>query len=225
MSEENPIKTQEEIPEYDFKVFGLIKEAYRRSDGVKWIFVAAIFAYFVIAVLVNLIFTLILPSNNPSVEQLKSILAMPVMVPIMLGIVMLAIKHARSQELVLASIFDYFVIVWSLVFATVAMYFMIIIGFLLLILPGIYLSVAYRFTLPLIADKHLGIWEAMERSRRTVSRRWFTFFGLDIVIYTMIILSFLTFGIGLIWTIPIAFITHGLLYHHLFDEKDEEVEN
>jgi uncharacterized membrane protein len=225
MSEKNSMKNQEEIPAYDFEVFGLIKEAYHRSDGVKWIFVTAIFAYIVIALIVNLIFSVILPSDDVSIEEAKSILAMPVMVPIMLGIVMLAIKHVRSQELILASIFDYFVIVWSLVFASVAMYVLIIIGFLLLILPGIYLSVAYRFTLPLIADKQLGIWEAMERSRRTVSKRWFKFLGLDIVIYAMVLLSLLSFGIGLIWTIPIAFITNALLYHHLFDEETEELKN
>ena len=147
---------------------------------------------------------------------------MPVLVPIMLGIVMLAISHVRAKNLQLQSIFDYYVYVWPLVFASIAMYIMIAIGFLLLILPGIYLAVSYKFTLPLIVDKNLGIWEAMELSRRTVTKRWFKFFGLDIVLLIIVVISAIPLGIGLIWTAPMAFIAHALLYHHLFDEDADE---
>ncbi|MEA1920909.1 MAG: hypothetical protein U9N52_13795 [Campylobacterota bacterium] len=219
MSEEN-----NEIEMYDFEIFGLIKEAFNRSDGVKWFFIASIFAYGVVAFIVNVILGFIFGAEGAIADNAKSLLSMPVLVPIMLGIVMLAIKHVRGKALELQSIFDYFVIVWPLVFATVAMYIMMAIGFLLLILPGIYLAVAYKFTLPLMADKNLGIWEAMERSRRTVHKRWFKFFGLDISLFIIVIISAIPFGIGLIWTIPLAFITHALLYHHLFDDDEGVIE-
>lgn len=210
-----------EIEIYDFEILGLLKEAYRRSDGVKAIFLTAIFTYIVIAVVLSGIFNLLL--GGVVSEQINSLLSTPVLVPIMTGITMLAIKYVRGEELVLASIFDYFIKVWPLVFASIATYAMMAVGFLLLVLPGIYLAVSYKFTLALIADKDLGIWEAMELSRKTVTKRWFKFFGLDIAILIMMIISFLAFGIGLIWTIPIAFISQALLYHHLFDdEKSEE---
>jgi uncharacterized membrane protein len=211
-----------EIEIYDFEILGLLKEAYRRSDGVKAIFLTAIFTYIVIAVVLSGIFNLLL--GGVVSEQINSLLSTPVLVPIMTGITMLAIKYVRGEELVLASIFDYFIKVWPLVFASIATYAMMAVGFLLLVLPGIYLAVSYKFTLALIADKDLGIWEAMELSRKTVTKRWFKFFGLDIAILIMMIISFLAFGIGLIWTIPIAFISQALLYHHLFDdEKSEEI--
>ncbi|MEA3522556.1 MAG: hypothetical protein U9R50_06250 [Campylobacterota bacterium] len=208
-----------EIEMYDFEIFGLIKEAYNRSEGVKWIFLACIFAYGVVAFIINLVLGFIFPVENLLAENAKSILSMPVLVPIMLGIVMLAIKHVREQNLELQSIFDYYIIVWPLVFASVAMYLMMAIGFMLLIIPGIYLAVSYKFTLPLIADKNMGVWEAMELSRRTVTKQWFKFFGLDISLIIIVIISAIPFGIGLIWTIPLAFLAHALLYHHLFDDE------
>jgi hypothetical protein len=45
-----------EIEIYDFEILGLLKEAYRRSDGVKAIFLTAIFTYIVIALLYHHLF-------------------------------------------------------------------------------------------------------------------------------------------------------------------------
>ena len=217
MSEEN-----REIEIFDFEIFGLIQEAFNRIEGVKWIFMAGLFAYMVIALILNVVLGFIFPAGNEIANNAKSLLSMPVLVPIMLGIVMLAISHVRAKNLQLQSIFDYYVYVWPLVFASIAMYIMIAIGFLLLILPGIYLAVSYKFTLPLIVDKKLGVWEAMELSRRTVTKRWFKFFGLDIALLIIVLVSAIPLGIGLIWTAPMAFIAHALLYHHLFDEDVED---
>jgi hypothetical protein len=47
-----------------------------------------------------------------------------------------------------------------------------------LIIPGIYLLVAWIFSLPLVADKQLEFWSAMELSRKIVTRVWFEIFGL-----------------------------------------------
>ncbi len=222
-----------EIEAYDFSVFGLIQAAWERISGVKWIFLAALFAYLVIAVVLTSIISIFLPSGGTentmdistfAGSQLQSLLASPVLVPVMTGILMLSIRHARSETLELSSIFNYFIIVWPLVFASIAMNVLIIVGFLFLLLPGIYLSVAYAFTLPLMADKGLGIWEAMELSRKTITKRWFKVFGLNIVLAFFIVLSAIPLGIGLIWSIPLAYVAYGLLYHRIFDDSAEASE-
>jgi uncharacterized membrane protein len=98
---------------------------------------------------------------------------------------------------------------------------LIVVGFMLLVLPGIYLAVAYSFALPLIVDKKIGVWEAMELSRKTITKQWFSFFGLGIVAALFLIVSAIPFGIGLIWSLPTVYIAYGLLYHRLFDDVDE----
>jgi len=102
---------------------------------------------------------------------------------------------------------------------------LILLGLLLFILPGIYLSIAYFFSYALVVDKGLGVWEAMELSRKTVTEQWFKFFGLALLSILLIIISAIPLGIGLIWSIPTIYIAYGLLYHHLFDDEDEEREN
>lgn len=41
------------------------------------------------------------------------------------------------------------------------------------VVPGIYLFICWLFSVPLVADKHLAYWPAMETSRRRVREVWF----------------------------------------------------
>jgi hypothetical protein len=60
-----------------------------------------------------------------------------------------------------------------------------------LVLPGIYLGVAWVFSVPLVADKRLEFWSAMEFSRKVVTRVWFETFGLMLVAFLPVILTFI----------------------------------
>jgi hypothetical protein len=63
-----------------------------------------------------------------------------------------------------------------------------------LVLPGIYLMVAWAFSVPLVADKRLEFWSAMELSRKVVTRVWFGMFGLLVLAFLPYILSHLVLG-------------------------------
>ena len=60
-----------------------------------------------------------------------------------------------------------------------------------LILPGIYLFIAWTFSVPLVADKGLEFWSAMELSRKVVTRVWFEIFGLVVLAFLPFILTYL----------------------------------
>lgn len=60
-----------------------------------------------------------------------------------------------------------------------------------LILPGIYLFIAWIFSVPLVADKGLEFWSAMELSRKVVTRVWFEIFGLVVVAFLPFILTYI----------------------------------
>ncbi len=206
------------VEEYEFSVIGVLKEGFRRTYGVKWIFVGAVLLYTIIQLVFGLIILTFIPSLAQVVDQIVAILTLPISV----GIVMLGINRAREQELHIHDIFNYFNDFPQLLLAYFLMVIFIVAGFMLLVLPGIYLAVAYSFVLPLIVDKRLGVWEAMEISRKTITKQWFSFFGLGIIAVLFLLISAIPFGIGLIWSIPTVYIAYGLLYHRLFDDIDEE---
>ena len=80
-----------------------------------------------------------------------------------------------------------------------------VLGFVCLILPGIYLFVAWIFTFPLIIDKRLDFWAAMQLSRKVISKHWWKFLGFLIVLFLINLAGILAFWIGLFITFPITF--------------------
>lgn len=211
------------LPEYDFNIMEIIKEGFRHLDGVKGIFVAAFGVYLVVAIGLQFVLGIFFPSppEEPHLlnQQIVTILSYPILMPLMVGIIMMAINYSRGVNIEFKSIFNYYHLMGKLALAGILIYVMTIIGFVLLVLPGIYLSIAYIFTLPLIADKGMDVWEAMEFSRKTVTKHWFKVFGLLFLLSLIFLAGAIVFGIGLIWAIPLMFITlYGLLYRSIFDE-------
>jgi uncharacterized membrane protein len=88
-------------------------------------------------------------------------------------------------------------------------------GFFLLVLPGIYLAVSYLFASILMVDRKLGIWEALETSRKAVTRCWFRVFFIALIYGLIMILSSVTI-VGLIWTLPMGVTLKGVVYRHVF---------
>ena len=79
----------------------------------------------------------------------------------------------------------------QLVLATLVVMILTMIGFVCLILPGIYLAVCWLFTYVLVRDKGLQFWDAMELGRQVITRQWFRVFGLLLLIglIAMVILA------------------------------------
>ena len=71
------------------------------------------------------------------------------------------------------------------------------IGMLFCAIPGIYLAVAWRFSLPLAMDKGLEFWPVMEASRLVINRYWFQICGLLVIAFLPVVLltTYLTFRV------------------------------
>ncbi len=81
---------------------------------------------------------------------------------------------------------------------------LIFIGLILFLIPGIYLAVAYMFSQALVIDKHMDFWSAMETSRRVISKKWFSFLGLGLLLFLLILVGLLALGVGALVAIPLV---------------------
>ncbi len=146
---------------------------------------------------------------------LNQFLLMLITTPVTAGMMLLGIRRAGGANIRATSVFDHFGKILPLFLAMILVYIFIAIGYVLLIIPGIYLSVAYIFTMPLIIEKNLSPWAAMEASRKAVTKSWFTIFGILFVAMLILMLSFITI-IGFIWAIPWMMLTMGVMYRTIF---------
>jgi len=211
------------MKDYDFDIIEMIKVGWERINGVKAQFVAGFAVYVAAAIIVQMVLGLVFPQGTAEApnllnQQIVGILSYPVLMPIMAGIMMMAIKHSRGEAVDFKSVFDYFYMTGKLALAGVIIYIFTVIGIMLLILPGIYVSVAYAFTIPLIVDKNMDVWDAMELSRKTVTKHWFKVAGLMGLLSIIMFISAIPLGVGLVWTVPLMFVTlYGLAYPVMFE--------
>jgi len=215
--------------DYRFNVSEVLTEAWEKVPGSKLKIVAALFIYVVIASLITGFISLFLDAQpyydadqllqGFAIDTVIGWLASPVTIPLSVGVLLLGYARANDEEIRIDTIFNYYIVVWPLFFASILITILTYIGFALLIIPGIYLAIAYSFTLPLMIDKKLDIWGAMEVSRQAVTHAWFTVFGVNITLAFLIVISAIPMGIGLIWTVPLAMIAQGVMYRKIFGWK------
>ncbi len=70
-----------------------------------------------------------------------------------------------------------------------------------LVIPGLYLFVAWTFSVPLVADRRLEFWSAMELSRKVTSRIWFELLALLLVAFLPTVLMLLFIGVKISATV------------------------
>lgn len=95
-------------------------------------------------------------------------------------------------------------------------------GFFVLLVPIIYLTVIWLFSLPLVIDKGLGFWQAMETSRKVVSKHWFMVFALVIVVGLINCVGVLLCCVGLFLTFPLGMAAMMYAYETLFSVREEQ---
>lgn len=121
------------------------------------------------------------------------------------GLYFYYLKKVRGQPAELGDAFAGFSLAFlPLMLASLVVTLLTTLGLLLLILPGIYLAVAYVFVYLLIVDHKLEFWCAMEVSRRVVTAQWWRMFGLVLLGAIIAALGVIGLIIGIFITIPIA---------------------
>ncbi|MDP1578982.1 MAG: GYF domain-containing protein [Candidatus Didemnitutus sp.] len=131
------------------------------------------------------------------------------------------LKRLRGQAAEIGDCFIGFnVLTAALIIGSLLVSVFSIVGLFFLIIPGIYLIIAYQFTFLLIIDHRLEFWSAMEVSRRVITRNWFWMLLLVIVGTLLSGLGVIVFFIGYIFTAPIL---HGMVvsaYEQLVGRPD-----
>ena len=108
--------------------------------------------------------------NNTTVEMMSAV-AMLVMGPLWGGLFYYFLKKIRMEPATVETAFcgfsrDRFL---HLFLAGFASSMLVWLGFLCLVIPGIFLAVAWMFALPIVMDKGIDFWSAMELSRKVVT--------------------------------------------------------
>lgn len=135
------------------------------------------------------------------------------------GLYWMILKIIRGQTPDLTDLFVAFKnsrLAIDLILLQLAVKSLVLLGSLLCLFPGVYLSVAYSFVLIIMVDRKLGIWETMELSRRVITKHWWPVFGLFILFFGINLLGLLACCVGQIIATPICVAAMLYAYEALF---------
>ena len=203
--------------EYEFSIGEAISEAWEKTRGVKWTFHLAMLIFFIVVVIAVLLYvTVIIVFPSQFVDFFAQLALTAVVTPLWAGLFIMGVRRAADASVKAGQVLSCFRSILPLLLLSVVMNLLIMIGFILLIIPGIYLATAYILSIPLMVDKNLGFWQALEASRKAVTKRWFSIFGLMLLLTFINIIATIPLGLGLIWTAPMSMIAFGILYRNIF---------
>jgi hypothetical protein len=136
------------------------------------------------------------------------------------GLDYMFIRRIRGEDVQVGDVFAGFNLAFlHLTLAGLVKWLLTSLGFVLCILPGIYLGVGYVFALPLVIDKKMEFWPAMEVSRRVVHHHWWSTFALVIVLALIAFVGFLACVVGALVTVPVSSASLMYVYEDLFGQE------
>lgn len=144
--------------------------------------------------------------------------------PVACSLFYIALKKVRGKKVEMNDIGEGFKIFVPAFLAGLLIMIFSGIGFVLLILPGIFVAIMYMFTFLLIIDKKKDFWDAMEISRKTVFENIPGFVGFGLVLGLVKLAGLIACGIGVLVTAPIAICALAYAYVDIFDVKVEKVD-
>jgi uncharacterized membrane protein len=200
---------------YSFEIGDVMREAWGITAGMKKSFwggaILLYLAYISIALIGGVVF-----KNSRALAMVFNIILGAIAPVIFIGLISMGIRRAAGLRIAFDTAFGSFNRAAPAFIAGLLQTLLTYIGLILLIIPGIYLAIAYCMTMPLIVDRNFTPWQALETSRKAVSKRWFQYFGLLFVMGLVVCLSAIPLGIGLIWTGPWAMNVLGVVYRRTF---------
>lgn len=224
-SEPEEVKTRE--GKKTFTVGGVIREAWDKVKGIKGAIWAGSAIMYLTLLVVVAAGSFLLPDAAVETETGPGLTAylLPVLLQVVIqvvsmlfigGLLFMGIRRVAEDQVSWKMIFHGFSFSGKIIVVSILQYTLITIGFLLFILPGIYLTVGYGMAIPLIVDKNLSPWQALETSRKAVHKVWWKVAALYLVMMLLFAVALIPMGIGIIWVWPMFMVAAGVVYHRLF---------
>lgn len=154
-----------------------------------------------------------------SISQIHQILGLVTLIlsPAMtIGWFVVAKKIDDDEPFEFGDFFSGFKKVWPLTAAYLLISLLVIVGFVLLVIPGIYLAVAFSLALFPIYFSNLDITESLKITRKVITKRWFSFFLFLIVLILVNVLGLIALGIGILVSAPVTYLALYAAYKDIF---------
>jgi len=138
----------------------------------------------------------------PSLNLIMSNLILPALIS---GFYFVANSISRKETFDVRTYYKGFQYFTPIIFIWILCQVIFVLGLFALVLPGIYLLVAYGLSVPMAIFGGLDVWSAMEESRKLITVQWWKFFQLTLLLLLLNAIGFWIYGLGLVFSIPFTY--------------------
>lgn len=158
-----------------------------------------------------------LEKNSPILFALFQIVITVLSIIVTMGVQWIALKLLRDEPVILGNLLDPMGLFWRYLGASIVYGFVVFVGLILLIVPGIVWGLKYRLVWYLVLDKKLPVFEAFKESGVMTYGYKKDIFLVGILLGLINLCGVLLFGIGLLVTIPLSWIATALVYKTILE--------
>ncbi len=132
-----------------------------------------------------------------------------------IGFIKIILKLVDGQKAEITELWAYPQYLLRMIGASIVYGIIVMVGFILLVIPGIYLALRLQFYSYYIVDKNAGAMDSLRMSWKATDKNVINVFLFMLILIALNILGAIVLLVGLLVTIPVSFIAVTLLYRKL----------
>ena len=155
--------------------------------------------------------------KNPLLIILAALLRIIVSFIVSMGLIKISILFVDKKKPEISDLF-YTKSILNFILVSIVRGFIVLIGYILLIIPGIILSIKFQFAEYLVVDKNMDVVEALNKSwEMTKGIKW-NLFIFGILLFLINVVGFIALLIGLFITVPLSMVATAFVYRKLLSQ-------
>lgn len=178
-------------------------------------FIVLLLIIFVVTGIPSFLAAIFDADKNEGIGFIIRIVGWVIQLTVSLGVVHVALKIYDKKKATFSDLFQKIHLIIPYFIASFIYGLIVVVGLILLIVPGIIWGIKYRYFIYFMVDKNLGPIDALKASSKlTQGVKWnLFFFGLALILVNII--GFICLIVGLFITIPLSMMAEAYVYRKL----------
>ena len=131
---------------------------------------------------------------------------------LMIGLFRILLNIASGKEATVAMLFSGGRLVPRMILALILFHIVTLLGFILFIVPGVYLWLRYGYFMIAMVDRNLGVWQSFKYSSDLTTNNRLNILILWLLIFGVTIAGFLALCVGIFFATPVVSLAYVIAY-------------
>lgn len=155
--------------------------------------------------------------DQKALEVVLNIVVYVLSIGLTLGSIKIYLSFVDNKTPQFSDLFSLFEarLLWRYFLTSLIYGFAVLFGFILLIIPGIYIAIKYGFYTYILVDKRVGVFESLVLSGQITKNRIWELFLYHLLLFFVVVAGVLALVVGLLVALPTASLATTYIYRKL----------